>query len=129
MQDTETLTLPVSQKPAVIKGYVSGLVDQEVKKVSMGANKARYEVDGKQIDAKNPDQLPEGGKMVMETDPTASMQADNKLLELMLVSVDGVTEGALSALLALPAADANFVMGKVKALQAAGEVSDTEKKG
>lgn len=134
MEEQKTLTLPVSGKTVVIKGYVSGLIDEEVKKVSMGANKARFEVETQDLkpgtDGKpDTDELPESGKMVMETDPTASLKADNKLLELMVISVDGQTEGALGALKALPVADTNFVMAEVKKLKAAGEVSNEEKKG
>lgn len=134
MEEQKTLTLPVSQKTVVIKGYVSGLIDQEVKRVAMAANKAHFEVDAKDLntgaDGKpDTDQLPENGKMIMETDPTATLKADEKLLELMVISVDGVTEGAKAALMELPATDSNFVMAEIKKLQAAGEVSDAEKKG
>ncbi len=65
----------------------------------------------------------------METDPTAQINADNKLLELMVLSVDGNNSDVLNQLLALPTQDVKFVMSRVKALQAASEVSDSEKKG
>ena len=129
MQETETLALPVSGKQAVIRGYVTGFIDQEVRKISLGANKARYEVDASSLDTQNASELPKSGKMVMETDPTAQIKADNKLLELMVLSVDGNNSDVLNQLLSLPARDVKFVMDRVKALQAASEVSDAEKKG
>src|SRR6266566_2765251 len=129
MQETETLALPVSSKQVVIRGYVTGFIDQEVRSVLMSANKARYEVDSNGLDTQNPGEMPRNGKMVMETDPTAQIKADNKLLELMVLSVDGNNSDVLNQLLALPTQDVKFVMSRVKALQAASEVSDSEKKG
>jgi len=129
MQEIETLALPTSGKQVTIRGYVTGFIDQEVRKISLSANKARYEVDASSLEGQNPGEMPRTGKMVMETDPTAQINADNKLLELMVLSVDGNNSDVLNQLLALPTQDVKFVMSRVKALQAASEVSDSEKKG
>ena len=129
MQETETLALPISGKQTTIKGYVTGFIDQEVRKISLSANKARYEVDAASLEGQNTSELPKNAKVVMETDPTAQIKADNKLLELMVLSVDGNNSDILNQLLALPTQDVKFVMSRVKALQAASEVSDSEKKG
>src|SRR6266487_2193591 len=129
MQEIETLALPTSGKQVTIRGYVTGFIDQEVRKISLSANKARYEVDAAGLEGQNANELPKNGKMVMETDPTAQINADNKLLELMVLSVDDNNSDVLNQLLALPTQDVKFVMSRVKALQAASEVSDSEKKG
>lgn len=128
MNETETLTLPASGKQVVLKGYVTGFVDQEVRKVLMAGNQASYEVDTNSIDSNNPGEMPQNGKMVMHSDPTAAIKADNKLLELMVVSVEGDNTDVLNKLMALPVQDVNYVTAKVKSLQAASEVSEATKK-
>lgn len=130
MQETEKINLPVSGGEVLIRGYVTGLIDQEYRKVLAGSNKARYEVDTDNIDTAQTDQdeLPKGGKMVMETDPTAQIKADNKLLELMVLAVNGENGDVLNKLLALPAQDVQVVADRVKAIKAAGEVGTDEKK-
>ena len=131
MKDQETLTLPLSGKEVIIKGYVSGLIDQEVQEILATANKTHYEVDASQVDVSDPtnNEVPQGTKVVVDSDPTAPLRADQKLLELMLLAVDGNTGGGLyDSLLALPKADVDFVMAKVKELQNAGEVKSSDPK-
>jgi hypothetical protein len=130
MKDQETLTLPVSGKPVIIKGYVSGLIDQQVQEILATANKTHYEVDASKVDINDTtNNAPEGTKVVVDSDPTAPLRADQKLLELMLVAVDGNNgAGLYEALLALPKADVDFVMAKVKELQNASEVKASDPK-
>ena len=130
MQEQETLTLPVSKKVVIVKGFVSGLIDQEVQQILTSANKTSYEVDASKVDLNSDNSsAPEGTKVIVSTDPTAQMRADQKLLELMLVAVDGNNgAGLYDALLALPKADVDTVMAKVKELQQVGEVKASDPK-
>lgn len=129
MQDTLTLDLPQSKKQVIIKGYVSGLVDTEVQKVLATMYTTNVEMDAALADKAQPGEIPEGAKVNVVTDATAQLRADQKLLELMLLSVDGDNgAGLLDKLLALPKADVNFVMAKVKELQSEGEVVASDPK-
>ena len=130
MQEQETLTLPVSKKVVIVKGFVSGLIDQEVQQILTSANKTSYEVDASKVDLNSDNSsAPEGTKVIVSTDPTAQMRADQKLLELMLVAVDGNNgAGLYDTLLALPKADVDTVMAKVKELQQVGEVKASDPK-
>jgi hypothetical protein len=129
MQDQQTLTLPVSGKTVIIKGYVTGLIDQEVQNILASANSTTYEAP---IDASGQSdfsEIPQGSKAIIAIDGTAQLRADQKLLELMLVAVDG-DNGAniIDKLLALPKTDVDFVKTKVKELQTAGEVIASDPK-
>jgi hypothetical protein len=129
MQDQQTLTLPVSGKTVIIKGYVTGLIDQEVQNILASANSTTYEAP---IDASGQSdfsEIPQGSKAIIAIDGTAQLRADQKLLELMLVAVDG-DNGAniIDKLLALPKTDVDFVKTKVKELQTAGEVKASDPK-
>jgi hypothetical protein len=131
MQETETLTLPVSNKAVVLRGYITGGIDSEVQRIRAGANKMHYEMEIDPSTPTNPDGtpvMPKNNKAVMDIDPTINIEADNKLLELMLVSVDGQTTDLLNLVMLLPKQDVNFIKSKLDDMQAASQVGDGEKK-
>jgi hypothetical protein len=127
MQETQELTTPLSGKKVLIRGYVTGLIDSEVQKILAGANKTKFEApvdnisDPENIDANS---FPPGTKVTLESDPTTQIVADTKLLELMVLAVDGNNGDVFNQLMALPKADVDFVKAAVKKLQSAGQLSD-----
>ena len=128
MQETEELTLPTTGKKVVVRGYMTGYMDQEIQKILLSANKSHFE---KEIDPSTPDSAQQTAgsmKMVMDTDPTVKIDADNKRVELMVVSVDGNTSNVLNLILSLPKADVDYVMAKLQEIEAASKVGDEEKK-
>lgn len=133
MEEQKVLTTPVANKQVIVRGYVTGRIDQEVQKVVLEANRSHFEADMPSKDPNgDPSATPEGPqnqKIVMDTDPTAQLRADNKLLELMLLSVDGSNgTDKLDKLLDLPKKDVDYVLSQVKEIEDASKVASEEVK-
>lgn len=129
MNETETLTLPVTHKQVVIRGYMTGYMDQEIQKIMLAANKSHFEKD---IDPNVTDAQQQGlgsMKMIMDTDPTVKIDADNKRLQLMVISVDGQQGDILNLVLSLPKTDVDYILSQLQAIEDASKVGVTEKKG
>lgn len=129
MQDTKELKTP-NGHTVLVRGFVTGLIDQEVKKIELGAYKSHFEskMGSSDITSLDPNTIPDDSKVVMETNPSVQIDADNKLLELMVLAVDGDTGDVLNKLLGLPAQDTQFVTDEVKALRSTAKVGAEEKK-
>lgn len=127
MNETEKLTLPISGKIVEIKGYLTGFIDQEIRKVLASANTARYEAGGEGLSGATGDKLPEG-KMIMETNPGVQIDADNKRIELMVNTVAGEADNIVKRVLELPAGDVKAILDKIKTIEAASKVEATDPK-
>lgn len=117
MQDTKTLTLPVSKKTIVIKGYMSRRVDQEVQRILLGKNKTHYESEVTPTGNDGVPIQPRTTKVLMDSDPTVTIDADNKLLELMVVSIDTVSTNLADTLQDLPSEDFTYILNQVKGVE------------
>lgn len=127
MQDTSELTVPVSKKTVIIRGYVTGLIANEVDRIKATANKTSFVAPAdslKKSDETTTDSsLPSGTEVKFEMDPSVQFDADAKLLELMLISVDGNNGGNVYDLLMnLPKADVDYVLAAAKTLYDEGKV-------
>lgn len=129
MEETKTLKLPISGKAVVVKGYMTGFIDQEIQRILLSANKSHFE---KEVD---PSTMQEGAqlgagpvKMVMDTDPTVQLDADRKMIELMVISVDGVAGDIVNQVLSLPKPDVDFIKTELKSIGSASKVEGSDPK-
>jgi hypothetical protein len=125
MQETKQLTLPVSGKTVVVRGYVTGRIDEEIKLIKASANKSRFEkeIDANMVNTDDTSVMPEGAmKMIMDIDPSVQIKADRRLLELMVVSVDENTTDVINAVLDLPIDDVEYIRKEIKAIDTASQV-------
>lgn len=133
MNETETFTLPVSKKQVIVRGFVTGQIAMEIKKILAGASKTKFEVpvDGmsdEQIDNLSASNFPAGTKLALEQDPTTQTIADEKLLELMVTALDGSTADVYNRLMNLPAGDVEFTLTQIKTIQQASNVEGSDPK-
>ena|SRR5260221_12709247 len=131
MEETKSFKLPVTGKTVMVKGYMTGYIDQEIQRILLSANKSHFE---KEVDPSAPDgeQKAMSGpmKVVMDTDPTVQLDADKKMIELMVLSVDGVAGDIVNQVLNLPKQDVDFIKTQLKGVEDASKVADdSEKKG
>ena len=132
MQDTKDLTLPKSGTAVIIRAYITGRVDQEVERIRLLGNKTRLEksvTDPNDPNAlANAAQNTEPDNVIVDIDPTADLDAENKLIELMVLSVAGATENVLDLILDLPKEDVDYLKAEIKSVEDASSVSEEEKK-
>lgn len=131
MQETKTLTLPLSQKQVVIRAYTTAAIDQEVLRVSSGSQKLHYEME---IDPNVPKDIQNAPstqpqKAVMDIDPTVRIDADNKLIELMVLTLDGDPTNLMQRLLDLPGKDFDYLKSEIKGTEEDSKLGESEKKG
>jgi hypothetical protein len=131
VEETKSFNLPVTGKTVMVKGYMTGYIDQEIQRIRLSANKSHFE---KEIDPNAPEseQKAMSGpmKVVMDTDPTVQLDADKKMIELMVLSVDGVAGDIVNQVLNLPKQDVDFIKTQLKGVEDASKVADdSEKKG
>jgi hypothetical protein len=131
MNETETYKLPISGKDIIIRGYVTGAIDREVRKLAAAANKMSFSVDASKIDGVDQidtNAFPPGTMANFDIDPTAQISADDKLVELRVSALDGSTADVFNRLMQLPKEDVEFVTDKIKALQAVSQVAGADPK-
>jgi|SRR5665213_406288 len=122
MEDNKTLTLPLTGKSVVIKAYMSGFDDQEIQTILAAANKTTYETEVNPTGDNNVKINPGATKVIMAVDPTVKFRADQKTLELMVLSVDGVTTDVVNAVLALPKQDVDYIKEQIKGVENTSKV-------
>lgn len=92
------LTTPLTGKKVVIRGYITGRIKQEIQNVYLSTatfdDKGKAQLNGSTVNT-----------------------ATNKALELIVLSVDGKTDGVLDAVLDLPEQDFDYVKGEVDKIQ------------
>ncbi|MDQ0672936.1 hypothetical protein QFZ36_000497 [Pseudarthrobacter siccitolerans] len=99
LQETIEIETPILHKKVVLRGYITGRIKQEVQAVMLSSV---TEVSVEQA---------------TKFDGTAALAATNKALELIVLSVDGKSEGVLDAVLDLPEGDYDFIKAEVDKIQ------------
>ena len=129
MEETKSFKLPISGKAIVVKGYMTGLIDQEIQRILLSANKSHFEKEIDPSAAQDSAQLGSGPmKVVMDTDPTVQLDADRKMIELMVISVDGVGGDIVNQVLNLPKVDVDFIKTQLKGIENASKVEGSDPK-
>lgn len=90
------ITTPIGKKKIVLKEYITGRDMRELKDIYLKVGK---------IDAT--------GQGMTDINPEILNQAENKSVELVVISVDGETEGVLNKILDMPSEDTTFILEKV----------------
>lgn len=121
MQETKTITLPVSKKQVVLKGYMTGRIEQEIKKVMLSGFKFEGSADnlGEEMQA---------AANNISTDLSVQVDADNKKLELMVVSVAGATDDLLNKVLDLPSQDTQYIIDQITEIEQESKVASSDPK-
>ncbi len=98
MSDTPTIQIetPKAKHKLVLKEWITGRDMRELKDIYLKVGK---------IDA--------SGQGMTDINPDVLNQAENKSVELVVISVDEKTDGVLEAILNMPSEDTTFVLGKV----------------
>jgi hypothetical protein len=129
MEETKTFKLPITGKTVTVKGYMTGFIDQEIQRILLSANKSHFE---KEVDPNAPDgeksAMSGSMKIVMDTDPTVQLDADKKMIELMVLSVDGVAGDIVNQVLNLPKQDVDFIKTQLKGVEDASKVQGSDPK-
>lgn len=102
-RETKTIKLPLSKMEAVLKTYLTGGEKRQIRNVFL--NDAEFTSKG--------DQQELGGikGSVVE-------QAENKAIEIVVVSVDSKTDGILAAILELHSKDYDFIIEAINKITA-----------
>lgn len=121
IQEQIELTTPVLGAKVVIRGYVTGFISQEIEKIIAGSmvSSTEYDEEGKPLEQSRKSQVT-GAQLI---------EARNRTIELMVLSVNGHTEDTLQSVLDLPEADWKYVrdqVDKVTAPLAASAESDSQ---
>ena len=98
MSDTKTITTPIGKKEVVLKTWISGREKRELRKPYLSGFQFSLEED--KTKAKNIT-----GEMIEN--------AENKAIEIIVVSVDGEKKDKLNRLLDLDSRDYDFVIKEV----------------
>lgn len=128
MNEIETFTLPVTGKTVLIRGYMTGYIDQEIKRIEALANKTSFEVSPEQVaqsQATGQDPTP---TVHMESNPGAKIDADNKRIELMVSAIDGNTGDILDQVMNLPKGDVDFIKEKIATIEGTDKVKAADPK-
>ncbi len=117
MEENKTITLPVSKKQVVIKGYMTAQIDREIQLIFAAGNETHYEtmIDSDKIGT--PEAMTGQTKVIMDTDPAVQFKANDKMLELMVVSVAGDTVDVLGKVMELPKDDVNFIFDQLNDIE------------
>lgn len=98
LQETIELTTSLTGAKVVLRGYITGRIKQEIQGVLLSST-----------------QVTDEGKTTF--DGAVALAATNKALELIVLSVNGKSEGVLDMILDLPEQDFDFVKGEVDKVQ------------
>ncbi len=129
MEETKTLKLPVTGKTVLVKGYMTGFIDQEIQRITLSANKSHFETEVDPNAASGEKNAMSGPmKMVMDTDPTVQLDADKKMIELMVLNIDGVAGDIVNQVLSLPKTDVDYIKTQLKDIQTDGKVEGSDPK-
>jgi hypothetical protein len=101
LKETVEVTTPVTDKKVTLRGYTTARISQEVEKVYLKGAKASGDTGT--------------GKATIEFDPALDIDASNKAIELMVISIEGQGEkSSLDYILNdLPEDDFNFIKAEV----------------
>lgn len=129
MNETLDFQLPTSGKAVLLRGYMTGFIDQEIQRARGAASKTVYDIDSAAINASKlsgEDPVP---SVHVESDPSeAVIRANNKRLELMVTALDGDTGDILNRVLGLPKQDVGFILEKVAEIEGESKVEAADPK-
>lgn len=128
MQETEEFTLPTSGKKAIIRGYMTGFIDMEIRKVEALANKTSFDVDPEQVKAAQQSGEDPTPTVHFESNPAAKIEADKKRIELMVSAIDGTTGDILNQVLQLPKQDVDFILSRIAKVEGDSKVEGSDPK-
>lgn len=128
MQETQEFTLPLSGKKVMIRGYMTGFIDMEIRKVEAEANKTSFDVDPEQVKAAQATGQDPTPAVHFENNPAAKIEADKKRIELMVSAIDGNTGDILNQALSLPKQDVNFILEKIAEVEGDSKVEGSDPK-
>ena len=116
MEDV-TFTLPLSKKQVTIKGFASYKVTSEIQRIiNSGLHSTAVGTSEKDMKAN------------VTIDANAQLDANNRAIELMVVSFDGSADDILDRLGDLGEGDVNRVIEEINKVTEASKVPNKEKK-
>ena len=124
MQDQVTLTLPITKKEVVVRGYVSGAIDAEIQAIVQGGYDLESDIDISSK-TKDDDRL-KGSKMKFS--PASVAKAGQRALELMLISLDGDSSDVYRRVMDLPVGDTEYLQKEIDKITEGSKVKPAEKK-
>lgn len=124
MQDQVQLTLPITKKEVVVRGYVSGAIDAEIQAIVQDGYGLESEID---ISSKTKDD-DRVKNSKMKFSPTSMAKAGQRALELMLISLDGDTNDVYNRVMDLPVGDTEFLQKEIDKITDNSKVKPAQKK-
>lgn len=129
MNETVDFKLPVSGKDVLLRGYMTGFIDQEIERARGAASKTVYDIDASAINAAKASGEDPTPSVHVESDPAeAAIRANNKRVELMVTALEGQTGDILDRVLALPKQDVKFILEKIAEVEGESKVEATDPK-
>lgn len=128
MQESKEIKLPITGKTVIIRGYMTGYIDQEIQGIVAGAKKQSFNVTPEQIkesEVTGKDPVP---AVSFEVDPTVNLKVTNKRIELMVTAIDGNTGDILNQVLSLPKQDVNFILEEIAKVEGDSKVEGSDPK-
>lgn len=122
MQETVEIKLPVSGKVVVLRGYITGRIEQAIESVYLEDSKINTEAEHDLSKGQRHGKA-EKVKQTTSMDAKVGQKAQNKALELIVISVDGEKENVVDLVLDLPTKDYRAVVDKVN------EITEPDPKG
>lgn len=108
MQDTITIKTPVDQQEVIIKGFITGREKRELRNVFL----KNVTLQGSP-----------SGQTFSDLKASIVVEAENKAIEIVVISVAGKTEDKLDSVLNMKAEDYDFVMAKINEVTSDAEFS------
>lgn len=105
LQEQVELTTPVTKAKVVVRGYATGRLKQAISALYLAGVTVESDAAGKT-------------KSVSSVNGLVGQQATNKAIEMLVLSVNGATDGVLDAVLDLPEEDFDFIVDEVNKIQA-----------
>lgn len=102
LKEQVEVTTPITKKKIVLRGYITGRIKQEIEAIFLNSTSM---VAGQED---TPEMTFNGG---------VALQATNKAIELIVLSVDGSSDNVLDLVLDLPEQDFEFIKGEVNKIQ------------
>jgi hypothetical protein len=121
MEDV-TFKLPLCKKEVTIKGYASYKVTSEIKRIINDGQKMTG--SGRPDEKGNVKDL----KTLVALDGNARLDAEQRTIELMVVSFDGSTENIYDRISEEREGDVEFLVEKINKVTDKSKLSETEKK-
>lgn len=118
MGEDQTFKLPITKKDVTIKGYASYKTMNEIRRIiNEGMSPTVTGADNA-----------EKSEVSVDFDANSRLDAEQRTLELMVVSFDSSTDDVYKRLEELPDGDVEFLVDKINKVTNASAIKKTEKK-